>query len=253
MSDNDAPKIHPPTPRKRKRARDEGRVARSGELVTALLLLSASGVLSLWGQDVLTNMMQMIREGLASPTNLTLNSVDAIGLLTRSAMAFAILLAPILLVYMAVSIAAQVLQTGLLWTPGRLAASGNHLNPANNAQKLFSMKQWTATGLVMIKLAILSAAVVWIARNEGRAVLYLGQYQPIAMIGEVFRCLNQACFRLALAMIVLGGLEYGVRWWQLEQSLRMTDQELKDELRDDEPKRPRRRVSSTRAVTPAEL
>lgn len=249
MSDHDAEKIHPPTPARRKRARADGRVVRSKDFVSAVLLLVGVAALKWWGHSAGLKLQQLLRDSLSQSQSLSLDFDDATRMLTDAGLAIGILLAPFLLLLLATSITSQMLQTGFLFTPQRLAPSMDALNPASGLRRMFGGRQLATLALAILKIAVLIAVTIWLVRSHGTTILNLGKLTPPAMATALFSILTTCCLWIAVTLVALSSIEYLVRWWQLEQDLRMTDQEMRDEQRDASPKPGVPRPAAARPVS----
>jgi flagellar biosynthetic protein FlhB len=138
---------------------------------------------------------------------------------------------PLLGVVLAVAVAANVGQVGLLFLPQRLAPRLDALSPAKGFSRIYSGR---AAGVLVMNLAKFAVAglVGWLAlraRLEDLLLLPALETAPAAARGSVV--LMDIAMKMALALLVLGLVDYAWQRWRHEQELRMTRQQLQDELK----------------------
>ncbi|MEL6105957.1 MAG: EscU/YscU/HrcU family type III secretion system export apparatus switch protein [Planctomycetota bacterium] len=224
-------KIHPPTPRRRKQARERGRVAKCKTLVTASLLLAITMLLSWSGEGLAHFLMTTLERSLREPM-LTLDDGEAVRRMAQLTLAAATLIVPILTAMMLFAIGANLIQTGLLWTPDRLSPSPERLSPAARLSELFSARSLGGFMVTLLKLFAIVATASVLVRSGFPEILRLGALPIDAMAGVLFGMLIRCCGWMGLTILAISTLDYALAWWQLEQSLRMTEQEFREEMRD---------------------
>lgn len=251
MAESDETKIHPPTPRRRKQARDEGRVARSNEFVSAMALLAATGGLWMWGDSAARRLSMVIQDGLSDSSTSAFSLHDATHLLLQAALVLGQLVLPIMVFLFTVGVAANVLQTGPIISPNRVAPSLERINAAQGAGRVFCRRNIAMLGFSIFKICVLAGVMGWLVRTRGEAVLRLGELSAGDMARAMFNLLHSGCFWIALSLVTLSGIDYAIAWWNHEQSLKMTEQELREELRDTEGNRQTIKHPRTQPVSPA--
>lgn len=229
MAHDDAgDKTEQPTPRRREEAREEGQIARSADLTAAVALLGGLLLLRAFGPGMLATMLAMTRALGEAP------AVTADGLwpwIRRVGVAASEMLLPFLGLLVVIIIVGTAAQSGLLLTWKRLALKPDRIDPVAGAKRLFSSEALTRLGVGLLKMA----AVTWIAylTIAGRmaAVLTAGKLHTAGVLGLGAEVLFDLAVRLAIALLVLGIVDYLIQRWKLERRLRMTKQEVRDELK----------------------
>jgi flagellar biosynthesis protein FlhB len=67
--------------------------------------------------------------------------------------------------------------------------------------------------------------------NQREALLRLMALPPPALAAEMSQLLLWTTLKIGAALLVLAILDYGYQWWRHEQDLKMTPQELREELK----------------------
>ncbi len=217
-----------PTARRREEAREEGRIARSTDLTAAVALLASLLLLKAFGPRMLDTMLGMTRSLGDAP------DVTASGLLTwlrLNGRAAAEMTLPFLLLLLAVTAAGTVAQSGLLLTWKRLTLHLDRLNPVTGLQRMFSGDALTHLLFGLLKVAFVAAIAYLTIAGRVDALLAAGTAHTGGMFRLGLDLLYDLALRLGLALLALGVADYFVQRWKLERSLRMTRQEVKDELK----------------------
>lgn len=224
-------KTLPASPHKRERAREEGNVARSQDLSSALALLAALLLLSFLGRQMLGGLVvtgQHFIGGAAwspiEPGTARHVCMDAMAHLSRCVLPFMLLL-------MAAGVAANVMQVGFVFAPKVVAPKIEKIDPITGFRKFFNRRSFVELIKSFVKLVVIGYVVYIALRHRWDAVLRLGSLTPAGMVKGVAGLAFAVWFRIGLVMLVLGILDYGFQRWQYEQDLRMTVLEAKEELR----------------------
>ena len=152
----EANKTEKATPQKRKKAREQGQVARSRELSSALAWGAAMAVIAWQTQDVPRQWRGLLQTMLDISTR---ESIMAGGPeLFWTSVAILRWVVPVLAALWVMSLGAGVAQGGLVFAPEALAFRPEKLSPANKVKQMFSL-----TGLGGILKSLLPFGVIaWI-------------------------------------------------------------------------------------------
>lgn len=224
-------KKHDATPYRRQKAREEGQVARSQDLGSAIVLMGIVGILMWWGPDVLNHLGRFMvhsftaEEYWDSSRAVSVSRVS--GVLWTSLMA----MMPIFICSAAVAWVASWMQIGFLFLPGKLQLNWNHINPLNGLQRIMSLPNFTRIAFGILKICLVTTVAgigLW-----GRWDLIMGSAGlPANTVGNiVWSTTVDLCFRTALILLVLAVLDYGFQRWKFEQDLKMTDEEFREEMK----------------------
>ena len=229
MAENEQEKTEAPSQRRRDDAAAEGRVARSTELSAAALLLASALGFSAAGPALATAMRDVLGLGLgfgAAGQLTATGSVELIRQLGWRAMGGAAgFLAVLALTALTVG-AAQARGT-FTWQP--LTPKFSRLNPAQNAKRVVGTQGWIELGKSLVKLAVVGWAVRGVMEAAWPDIVALGQQPPRALL-EVARTYGiKLLVHAGTAYLALAAADYGWQFWQHEQSLRMTKEEVKQE------------------------
>lgn len=230
-SDAFGDKTHEPTPYRRQKAREEGQVVRSQDLASALLLLAAVGLLWLTGRRLAGALRELTTEHLSGEVWLALTPQDVAHLAAHLAWRLLWACGPLLALMALAGGLAHLVQFGFLYLPQKLALDWQRISPIHNAQRLFSLHNLVQLGFGILKTALILAVGLGALWREWDTVLSLPG-RPAAQIGGLWMGLMAGIsLKVAAALVLLAMADYGYQYWKHEQDLRMTTQELKEEIK----------------------
>jgi flagellar biosynthetic protein FlhB len=150
---------------------------------------------------------------------------------TQSSLLVAGLLALVLLGMVLASLLANYLQGGWIFAPSRMLPDFTHIQLSKGFQRLFSGRSLVELAKSLLKVVIIGL-VVWLFL-KGKFASFLSLVHLDA--GQIAHQLNTAAFqvstRILMVLLILGALDYAYQRYQYEKNLRMTKQEVKDEMR----------------------
>ena len=221
-----------PTLKRREDARREGQVAISREVSSAALLGAIALYFFLALDPTIRSLQQYWRTSLerAAMEELTIQGSARI----FGAMLYSVApgIAGLFGLVVVVAFFSVVMQVGVVFTP--LKFEGGRLNPIQGLQRIFSAQGGAEFFKSLFKLVIIGY-VTWASYNqEVLPLLTLSQRPPEGIIQYTFSLLGTMFARVALALVVLAVFDYLFQRWTLEQRLKMTRQELKEEMKQTE-------------------
>ncbi len=226
MADRDE-KVFPALPQKRQRAREQGQIARSRELVAAFSFLVATvaaiGAVSFIGDVVMSAFRQAAAAG----------RTDDLGQAIAAALCWPLIVVLAIAGFLALSAGvATVLQGGLVFSPSRLMPDLARLNPGGYFGRIFATSGLIELGKAALKITL----IAWIAWRVARSALDAGV--AAADIGPQLLVMGAALRRLLSWSVVLAlvtaGADYAHKRYEFEADLRMTRREFLDELKHEE-------------------
>lgn len=222
------------SPKRRDDARRQGQVPFSAELVGATVLLAGIVALANRGKPLGLAMLAIFRDDLPKAFHGDFSALDAQILLTRTTVTVLAALAPILGVMVAAGIAAGVVQAGFQITPERLEWKLDRLDPTAGFGRLFSFASVVKGFLGILK--VIAVAVVAYVVIAGRAGLVTGMSRDSLGGATVtaWGLVGRLAVALAAAAFLISLIDYVYQRRRFETSLRMTKQEVKEELKESE-------------------
>ncbi|HEY8416780.1 MAG TPA: flagellar biosynthesis protein FlhB [Limnochordales bacterium] len=224
-------KTEAPTPRRREEARKRGQVARTAELGTALVLLAGFGVAAAIADSGARSLAALTEHYLGQAGVWQPEAETTRALFMHIVLESALMVAPLMLVAGAVGAFSQIVQIGFLVSGEPLKPRLDRINPLAGLQRIVSRR-----ALVDLVRSVAKVAVVgWIAYREVRgAMAMLPTLLEVPLVDAVV-LVGQVVLRTGLwiggALLVIAGADYLFQRTEHERQLRMSRQELKEELK----------------------
>lgn len=223
-------KTEQPTAKKLREAREQGNVARSKDFTQTVLILALFGYLVANAQSIVQSFGQII----LLPTSLTPMSFEAAtqalfeGLLRASIE----LLAPFLLIALAVGILGETLQVGVMFAFKAIMPSGKKLDVAANAKNMFGAKSWVELLKSVLKIGIVGTVVWMLLAHEIGGLLTLPRAGVVG-VGVAIGVLMAALFKqVGLAYLVISGFDFIYQRLQHRKGLMMSRDEVHREYKE---------------------
>jgi flagellar biosynthetic protein FlhB len=253
MSEQYGDKTEAATPKRRQQARERGQVARSVDLTAAVVILGTLVLLNWTGQGIIVALQGVMTHWLGSGalhrTEAPTITEVAGNLLFPVMMA----MAPVLGGVVVAAVIINLLQVGFILNTQRLQPDLASLSPAKGIKKLFGGGRGPMQ-LVMNLVKLLVVSAVAYSAIHGR----IGQIVSAQTrdFGQIFLFGSAMVYdiglRIALLLLVLSILDYAWQKFSFERDLRMTKQEVKDEMKSMEGdpmiKQRRRQIQMQRAT-----
>ncbi len=221
-----------PTEQKIRKAREEGKVARSAELSSSLTLLFPIIVIGILGSYILSSFVEMMNFFLGLSAEIDVSGDGRI--VVAFFRYFLRITAPIFAVALISAILGNVMQVGLLFSAKPITPDFNRIVPRFGRffrRAFFSGEAAFNLGKSLIKIIIIAVIAILNVRAEidkiGRlaTVPFWTSFQTITQIA--FRMLVEA----AVALMLLAIPDYLFQRRQHRESLKMSKQEVKEERR----------------------
>jgi len=231
---DDSEKTEPPTPKRRREAREKGQVLKSKEVNTAVLVLVAAYSLLWFGKRTYIYLFTFF---VNTMEELPYNLLSASVFIKFNARAILVLLSIIIPTLMAVFIAAllvEVLQVGILFTLKPLKPDLTKINPIKGFKRVFSLKSLVELVKGLVKTIIIGYIVYGVLRDNLKRIIGVIREPPayaFSLSGELVIVIAK---KVAAAMIIIAGIDYFYQRWEFEKSLKMSKQEVKDEYKQTE-------------------
>jgi flagellar biosynthetic protein FlhB len=232
--DDGQEKTEDPTPRKRQKAREDGQVAKSIEIVSVAILFFAVAALHLASGFIYLNMEKIFNEsfkfGIITEFNTRSFLYFFYAVVKYSAMA----MAPILIAVFIAALFSNLFQVGFFVSWKAIEPKGSKVNPIKGFGRLFSMKSVFDLFKSILKITIIFALAYFAVAYDKENLLRLYDNE----VRSIFIYLMKTSFRIfvwiLIVMIILAVIDYLYQKWDFEQKIKMSKQEVKDEMKQTE-------------------
>ena len=225
------------TPKKLEDARKEGRVARSSDLINGLMLLLMFFVLRIFGNFMAKGFLESFVKYYNKTPDISMEIFDvkqAVNLGNEIVFDIVIACLPVLIGSFLVAFAGNVVQIGWKVTTKPLKPKLDRLNPIGGLKRMFSQEK--VVELIKSILKVLAIAIV--AYNEVKDrwlfILNLYDFEFMQAIVNIFDIVLDVGVKISVLFVIIGIADFGYQKWKHLHDLRMSKQEVKDEMKQSE-------------------
>lgn len=228
----DDDKTEEPTSRKLSKAREEGQVARSTELPAAAVTIAALGMLFLTGSTLVSKLAEAFQSGFHFDRKLVHSPNLLPAIFGSEIFESFLLIAPLLALTVAVAVLASGATGGYLFATKAIMPKADKLNPLNGLKRMFGPRAWVELGKALLKFILVTGVVCWVLYDNVTTLNAVGRmaFEPaMAVAGKL---LTKSALIMGCSLILIAMIDVPYQRWQFMQSMRMTKQEVKDEMKD---------------------
>ena len=233
--ESDQEKTEEPTQKRLEEAREKGDVAFSREISSVAVFFSLILLFILFRTFILNQFQEIYYYYFSSPRYLTDISIENIGVhfLTFAKQLLTILL-PIILIVIVCSVFANLLQVGFIFAPEKIKPDLSKINPIRGLKRIFSIQSITELIKAILKIIIIGSIAYSTIKSEIKNVPILMNVEIMNIINFIAKVSIKLGLRISFLLIFLAGLDFGYQKWSVYKKLKMTRQELKQELKERE-------------------
>jgi flagellar biosynthesis protein FlhB len=255
-TDEAGEKTEQPTERRRTRAREQGNVAKSVDLTAAGLMLGAAAVFYVLAVPLCATLAALMEESLRTAGPGPFSGPDAATRMRHILRVIAPNMLGVLLAMMLAALVWNVVQVGILVAPEVLMPNFARLNPLAGIRRIVSPAALVRLMVSLAKMALAVGIAAWSIGSMLPWFVQLVDLEPRVTLLYVEGAVVKLAFQLAAALVFLALLDFLYQRWKFEQGLRMSKQEVRDELKEmegDPLMRHRRREAHRKVAQAREL
>ena len=234
MADDSAERTEEPTSQRLRKAREEGQVARSIELPTAAVLITATLFFSLAGNYLFHRLGQLFTSQLQFDRKIMDKAELLPSLFFQSIIDGYLLILPVMVLLAVVAVISTVLSGGLVFSPGLILPKFSKLDPLAGLGRVFGMKALIDLGKAILKFLLVSI-ILWISiTNHIDDLVSINRMDLGTAIHHAGELILDACFWMSMGLVLVALADVPLQHYQVNKRLKMTRQEIKDEMKNSE-------------------
>lgn len=234
--DSSSEKSQEPTSKRLEQAREDGDTVRSRELNTMAILLAGSGALLMFGGFMIEAMRSIMAHNFALDRSQIFDTNAMLQHLEVSIMEGLRSLGPIFLVLLIAAILGPISLGGWNMTFKAVMPKANRMDPMAGLKRMFGTKALVelakAAGKVIVVAAI--ALLIFVLNTDRIMQIYTEPLLPAMQHTLVI--LGWSVLGMSCAMILITAIDVPFQIHSHTQKLKMTLQQVKDEMKDSEGK-----------------
>jgi flagellar biosynthetic protein FlhB len=227
--ESDLEKTEPASPRRLEKAREEGQVARSRELVTFVML--STGVGGVWTlgdimgghfDSALRNGLQFERASAFDPSHMMSQAGSAVLHAMQALM-------PVLMLMLVAALVAPMLLGGWLLSAQSLAPNFSKLNPIAGIGRMFSVESLAELVKTIIKSLLVGGVAWWVIMDDLSAIMSLLSEPSRSALPHTLHLVAGSCALIIGSLLLVAGIDVPYQLWSHAHKLRMSREDLRQE------------------------
>jgi len=220
--------------KRREEFRKKGQVAQSREVQTAAML---TGFVLLWysyGPTFWVGLSRLLAEVWATSGSFAVTPLSTVNLLGFLLGRLGLLLWPILLLVLVVGFLASFLQIGWIFTTDPLTPDFGKLDPVQGMKRFISWRSLVELLKSLAKIILVGWVAYRTIRPELESLVLLSNLEVIDTLSVLGRLSGLVLIKTCGVIVVLAVVDFLFVRWEMEQKMKMTKQEQKEEMRESE-------------------
>ncbi|NTV14055.1 MAG: flagellar biosynthesis protein FlhB [Desulfobulbaceae bacterium] len=220
--------------KRREEFRKKGQVAQSREVQTAAML---TGFVLLWyayGPTFWLGLSRLLAQVWSTSGTFAVTQVSAVTLLSFLLGRLALLLWPILLLVLVVGFLASFLQIGWIFTTDPLTPDFSKLDPVQGMKRFVSWRSFVELIKSLAKIILVGWVAYRTIHPELESMLLLTNMEVVDTLRFLGRLSGLVLAKTCGVIVVLAVVDFLFVRWEMDQKMKMTKQEQKEELRESE-------------------
>ncbi|AKQ60539.1 flagellar biosynthesis protein FlhB [Bordetella hinzii] len=232
--ESDLEKTEAASPRRLEKAREEGQIARSRELVTFLML--AAGVAGLWlsGGMLYRGLSGVMRGGMGFDQRVAQDTAVMVSLAAQGAGQAVWTILPIFLILAVVAVLGSVALGGLVFSGKPLAFKASKLNPISGLKRIFSAQTLVELVKAFAKAFLVGGVAAWVIWHYHDDMLGLMHVAPSAALTSALGLVALCCAFIVASLLLVVLIDVPWQIWSHLKKLRMSKEDVRQEHKESE-------------------
>lgn len=229
-------KTEEPTEKRKRDAREKGEVARSKELGTMLLLVVGAGALLIFGTHLSSEFLEMFAYNFSIERAHIYDPDMMFARLTHSLKQTLIAVGPILILLFFIALISPIMLGGFIFSTKALMPKFNRLNPLSGLKRMFSKNALVELLKAIAKVAVVGTLSVIVLMSFQNDLLSMAHEPLEPALKHALYVILWAFLGMSATLILIVAIDVPYQLYQFNEKLKMTLQEVKDELKNTEGK-----------------
>jgi len=225
-----------PTEKKLNDAKKKGQIARSRDFNTMVIIALAATALIMMGQQIVSDLSDIMTQFFQPSRADVFDPKGALRWFYAAMLDGVWLLIPFLALMLAGALFAPISIGGWAFSLESITPKLSKLNPLKGLKKILSVKSLVELAKTMGKFILVAAISLVIIWNNVDEYLQLGGMPMRAALVKASELLTWAFLLVTIALMIIAGIDVPFQIWNHKKEMKMTLQEVKDEMKDTEGK-----------------
>jgi flagellar biosynthetic protein FlhB len=232
--DSSAEKSQEPTQKRLNSAREEGNIARSRELNTTAILIGGAAAVIFFGGVLVNGLRQIIQHNFVLERENIFDTAVMLRHLNESFFSGFIALLPVFGVLLLLAFLAPIGLGGWNFSVKSVLPKASRMNPLTGLIRMFGMNALVELFKAIAKVLVVAALALLILYINTEEILNIQHESALAAMAKSLDLLAWSVLWMSCAMILISMVDIPFQIHQHKQKLRMTLQQVKEEMKDSE-------------------
>ncbi|OGL44403.1 MAG: flagellar biosynthesis protein FlhB [Candidatus Schekmanbacteria bacterium RBG_13_48_7] len=224
-----------PTPRRRRDARKKGQIPRSREIPSAVILLGSLMFLYVLGFNGVKAVFSVMHQSFTLCGSGKLETSIFLDIVRENLIHTLLIISPFLLFILGIGFAGNILQGGLIFTTEKLKFDIKKLNPVQGISKIMlSKRSLGELAKNLLKLGLIFYISFITIRSSLPEIFNSTNLSIAGIFVFLLNTIFKLFFRICILIIALAVIDYYLQKRLFEENLKMTKQEVKEDLKQTE-------------------
>ncbi|MDY6852615.1 MAG: flagellar biosynthesis protein FlhB [Thermodesulfobacteriota bacterium] len=235
MAEDKGSKTEKATAKRRADTRKKGQVAKSMEVNTFAVLLSGLLALYFTGASMYGGLSGIMADVLSRAAQISIEGTDFFAFFSGNLRIAWTVLAPLFIVVFFMAALANIIQIGgPLISAEPISPKLSKINPIKGFSRLFSARSLMDLFKSIAKIVIIAVTAYLTIRGEIDNIALLIDQTPVQIGQYVMRVSFEIFLKTCWVLAALAALDFAFQRWQHERDLKMSKEEVKEELKQTE-------------------
>ncbi|MDO9112385.1 MAG: flagellar biosynthesis protein FlhB [Polaromonas sp.] len=230
--ESDLEKTEPASPRRLEKAREEGQVARSRELVTFVMLTTGVGALWTLGEMIGGHFDSALRNGLQFERASAFDASHMMAQAGTAVLHAMQALMPVLLMMMVAALVAPMMLGGWLLSGKSLVPNFSKLNPVAGIGRMFSAESLAELVKTIVKSLLVGGVAWWVISGKLDAIMALMNEPARAALPHTLHLVAGSCALIIASLMLVALIDVPYQLWSHARKLRMSREDLRQEQKE---------------------
>jgi flagellar biosynthetic protein FlhB len=219
------------TPHRRGKVREEGRVAKSVELNSAMMILIGFSMFLAIGPSMAGQLRALMGHTMANAPSIAISDPTFVKAFGDTMLKFFAILGPLFAILLVIGVISNVAQVGFKITPKAIQPKLEKLDIVKGFKQKLSLRTLVTMIRDTIKLFIVGFVAYKVVRSEFDGFFLLPDMSAVQLGATMGQVAVWVALKIGAAVLILAILDYAYQKYEFEKSIKMSRQEMKDEFK----------------------
>jgi flagellar biosynthesis protein FlhB len=224
------------TPKRVDEARKKGQISRSRELTTMTVLMMSALIFLFMGRELALSIQNLMRDNFIIERKNIFDDLYLFNAVVDAGRGVLIDFSPFLFMLFVVAFFSPMMVGGWLFSPEALSLKWDKLNPIAGIKRLFSANSLMEFSKAFAKFVLIVGLAIFMLWHHLHELLSVGRNGLEPGLIDASNLIIGSFFIVCLGTVVIALVDIPFQLWNHSKQLKMTKQQLKDEMKDTEGK-----------------